>query len=91
MFKFTVPKPRNIENFIDYTEKQAARYSVNFKRGSRKGSGSGYFSKAEYEILPGSISITVLKKPPMISEAKIKKYALDFVLEFIEKENNKLK
>ena len=78
-FSFQIEKPKNVTQVFSKLKSEAAKHNISFSGDETGGRGSGYGFDGEYAVRQDCIEVTVHKKPFLISEAKIKQTAREFL------------
>jgi hypothetical protein len=80
-FSFNIPKPRDINAALRSAEETARSFGITFEGDANFGRFSGMGADGSYEVRE-EITVTINKKPFLVTESFIKSKALAFFADF---------
>lgn len=78
-FSFKVEKPANLQELFERAKCDAKEHNITWSGDIKQGQGSGFCFEGSYSVGIDFITITVLKKPLLVSKSKIERAVREYL------------
>ena len=79
-FSFKVRKPTNLQELFERAKSDAKEHNITWNGDIKHGHGSGFGFEGSYSVDIHFITITVFKKPLLISKTKVEREVKKYIL-----------